>query len=124
MKDCIRLLGMTFYGFHGVIPEERATGRVYEVDCELVAGLSKSAQTDAVTDTIDYSRVFTAIREIVEKKQFKLLETLADHIIVRLMNDFQPDQVTLKLRKLQPPIAGNIRAVEIEMSRSSSGVTS
>ncbi len=117
MSDCIRLVGMSFYAFHGAIAAEQETGRMYEVDAELEVDLTKSSQTDSLPDTVDYSAVFTTIRNVVEQTQFKLVEALAGRIASVLLDKFPLQRVTLHVRKLTPPIAGHIRHIEVQMTR-------
>jgi len=115
--DVIRLNKMVFYGYHGVSAAEKETGRRFEVDCELEADLAPSGQTDNLTDTIDYVAVFSSIREIVEGKAFSLLESLAKAIAEDLLGKFAVFQVTVRVRKMTPPIAGTIDNIEVEVSR-------
>lgn len=77
MKDYIRLVGLTFYGYHGVTAAEKETGRVFEVDCELEVDLAEAGQSDRLTDTIDYGEVYNLIKQTVEGTAFSLLEALA-----------------------------------------------
>ena len=117
MKDVIRINGMSFYGYHGVTAEERATGRMYEVDCEVETDLAQAGQSDRLIDTVDYEQVFLAIRETVEDKSFALLERLAADLAIKVLDRFPVYRVTLKVRKLTPPIAGHIKSIEVEITR-------
>lgn len=117
MKDVIRICGMSFYAYHGVTTEERATGRMYEVDCELETDLAEAGHTDRLKDTIDYEQVYLAIQETVEGKAFALLERLASDLAIKVLDRFPVYRVTLKVRKLTPPIAGHIKAIEVEITR-------
>jgi dihydroneopterin aldolase len=117
MKDIIRLVGMQFYGYHGVSAAEKETGRVFEVDCELEVDLAEAGHTDQLTDTIDYSEVFNVIREVVEGKAFSLVERLAADLADKLLDKFEAYRVTLKVRKLAPPIPGKIKFIEVEITR-------
>jgi dihydroneopterin aldolase len=100
MSDVIRLTGLAFYGYHGVSAAEKETGRAFEVDCEL-----------------DYTKVYATIREVVEGKAYALLEGLATELATLLLDKFPIYRVTLKVRKLHPPIAGQIRHIEVEVTR-------
>ncbi|HPI33585.1 MAG TPA: dihydroneopterin aldolase [candidate division Zixibacteria bacterium] len=117
MKDVIRIVGMAFYGYHGVTAEERATGRRYEVDCALEVDLAEAGRSDELRDTVDYDEVYTVVRETVEGKSFALLERLAADLAIKLLDRFPVYRVTLHVRKLTPPIAGHIRYIEVEITR-------
>ena len=117
MTDKIRLIGLSFYGYHGVSASEQETGRMYEVDCEIEKDLKQAGQTDNLEDTINYEAVYKTIKESVEEKKYYLLEKLGEEIAEKILDKFDVNQVTLRIRKMNPPIAGHIRAVEIEISR-------
>jgi 7,8-dihydroneopterin aldolase/epimerase/oxygenase len=115
--DVIRLNKMVFYGYHGVSAPEKETGRRFEVDVELEADLAPSGQTDSLTDTVDYVAVYQKVREIVEGKAFSLIESLAVKLADAILEEFPVFRVTIKVRKIIPPIAGTINDIEIEVTR-------
>ncbi|KAA3636235.1 MAG: dihydroneopterin aldolase [Calditrichaeota bacterium] len=117
MKDIIRLNGLSFYGYHGVTAAEKETGRMFEVDCEVAVDLAEAGHTDSLGDTIDYEKIYDTIRESTEDKAFSLLEGLAQEIAAKLLDNFPIYRVTLKVRKLNPPIAGHIKHIEVEITR-------
>ena len=117
MKDIIRLGGLSFYGFHGVTAAEKETGRVFEVDCGIEVDLAQAGASDRLTDTVDYKKVYDVIKEAVEDKAFSLLEGLAENITHKILNHFPVYRVTLKVRKMNPPIAGQIKFIEVEVTR-------
>lgn len=117
MKDVIRIGGMSFYGYHGVTTEERATGRRYEVDCELEVDLAEAGLSDELRDTIDYEQVYNVIRDTVEGKSFALLERLATDLAIKVLDRFPVYRVTLHVRKMTPPIAGQIKFIEVAITR-------
>jgi 7,8-dihydroneopterin aldolase/epimerase/oxygenase len=115
--DRVRLVGMSFYGYHGVSAAEKETGRMFEIDCEMAVDLVGAGRSDRLADTVDYEKVFRLIKETVEGQAFSLLEGLAQRLAARLMKSFEVDSVTLRVRKMNPPIAGHIRYVEVELTR-------
>lgn len=117
MKDIIRLGGMAFYGYHGVTEAEKETGRMFEVDCELKVDLAEAGHSDRLKDTIDYSAVYEIIRKTMEDKAFSLLEAIACELASNLLDNFPIYEVTLKVRKMVPPIAGKINFIEVEVTR-------
>lgn len=117
MKDIIRLTGLSFYGYHGVSAAERETGRRFEVDCELEVDLADAGHSDSLRDTIDYGAVYEQIRRTVEGEAYSLLEGLTTRLAGLLLDAFPIYRVTLRVRKLHPPIGGQARHVEIEVTR-------
>lgn len=117
MKDVIRLGGLSFYGYHGVTAAEKETGRVFEIDCELEADLASAGHSDRLRDTVDYQQVYQMIKEFVEGTAYSLLEGLASHLAANILDNFPVYRVTLKVRKLHPPIPGHVNYIEVEVTR-------
>jgi dihydroneopterin aldolase len=115
--DVIRLENMIFYGYHGVSAAEKETGRRYEVDCELETDLAPPGKSDQLKDTVDYTLVYQKIKETVEGKAFALIESLAAHLTKVILEEFDVFRVTLRVRKVIPPIDGQIDHIEIEVTR-------
>lgn len=117
MKDVIRLVGLPFYGYHGVTAAEKETGRLFEIDCELEVDLAHPGSSDRLKDTVDYHQVYMAIKDTVEGTAFSLLEGLATRLCTIVLDRFPVYRVTLKVRKMHPPIAGHVKYIEVEVTR-------
>ncbi len=115
--DTIRLVNMVFYGFHGVTEPEKETGRRFEVDCELKVDIAESGASDKLGDTIDYNSVYLKIEEIVTGKAFDLVERLSCEIAKCVLDSFAVFEVTVRVRKLMPPIVGHVDYIEVEVTR-------
>ena len=113
----VRLQRMTFYGFHGVSRAERETGRRYEVDCELSFDFSGAGHTDNLRDTINYREVYEAVEQVLAADHIQLLETLATRILDSLLEKFAIDRARVRVRKMIPPIPGNLDYIEVELER-------
>ena len=123
MNDAIRLVGLRFYGYHGVSAAEKETGRVFEVDCELQLDLAPAGHSNDLSDTVDYGKVYAVIKDTVEGKAYALLESLASDLAGIILDKFQVYTVTLRVRKLHPPIAGQVQYIEVEVTRHQSDAT-
>lgn len=117
MKDLIRLTGLTFYGYHGVSAAEKETGRVFEVDCELETDIAEAGQSDQLSDTIDYGAVYSLVKEVVTGRAYALVEALTAELAKRILDKFPIYRVTLRVRKINPPVDGALRHIEIEVTR-------
>jgi len=115
--DVIRLCNMVFYAYHGVTTAEKETGRRFEVDCEMQLDLAPSGGSDSLADTIDYSGVFRVVEDIVTGRTVSLVERLAADIADEILERFPVYEVTVRVRKRIPPIAGHIEYIEIEVTR-------
>ena len=121
MTDNIVLAEMAFFGRHGVSDEERSAEQEIDVDVALEVDLARAGASDDLADTVNYSRVFQACREIVEERSFKLLEAIAEAIASRVLAEFAAvDAITIRVRKPGVPIDGRLEyaGVSIERRRS------
>ena len=78
--DKILLNGMTFYGFHGNSAAEQELGQRILVDVEIHRDLRAAGLSDDLGDTVNYSRIYRMVKEIVEGRSRKLLENVAEAI--------------------------------------------
>jgi dihydroneopterin aldolase len=116
--DTILMEGMRFYGYHGVLAEEKALGQKFIVDAVLFLPLQKAGRSDNLNDTVNYSAVYDCIREIVTGKPYNLLEALAERICEEIFR-CSPliSRITLRLRKPEAPINGSFDSVGVEIER-------
>ena len=118
--DIIRLEGMLFFGHHGARPEEQALGQHLSVDVTLEADLSRARVSDSLADTLDYAKVHATVRAVVEGPSRSLLERLADEIAAKLLDQYQPHAVTVRVKKPRMPINGGVMdgvSVEVRAER-------
>ena len=100
----IKLVRIEFDGRHGATAVERKSTRKFEVDVELDAEVTAAERSDALADTVDYSRVAEAVVAIGTGEPHHLLESLARRMADTIRERFPPvRQVRLELRKLNPP---------------------
>lgn len=120
--DKIVLRNMVFYGYHGVFPAEKELGQRFEVDVELVTDLSRAAQADDLdAGGINYVDVYTLVKEIVEEREFNLIEALAETIAQEILSAHDVDEVTVRVRKPEVAIGGVLDCVEVEIVRRPEG---
>ncbi len=111
------LKNIRLYAYHGCLDEEGKIGSEYRVDLTVEADLSTSAKTDNLNDTVDYVHLNRIVREEMSIRT-KLLETVADKIITRILNEIKiVNKTTVEVSKVNPPIGGNVAMVTIKMSK-------
>ena len=104
------------FAHHGCLKEETAIGSDYRVDLKIKANLQTSANSDKLSDTIDYVLLNRIIQEEMQVPSY-LLETVAKRILDRIfMEDQLIDKATVWVSKLNPPIGGDVQQVTIKMS--------
>lgn len=114
----IHLNEMVFYGHHGIHPEERTLGQRFLVDftCETEAQNDKLIRH--LEDTIDYTKVYSIIKDVLENQEFHLLEDCANMVLDNVLERFtRIIRARVRIRKPSVPIKGPLNSVEIEMER-------
>ncbi len=119
MADKILLNGAHFFARHGVTDNERRLGGRYVVDVELERDLARAATSDDLADTVSYSDVYRTVREIIEGKSFRLVETLAETIAQQLLARYAAQAVMVRVKKQPPPTNGIIDSAGVEIRRES-----
>jgi dihydroneopterin aldolase len=109
---------MVFYGYHGVHDEERKLGQRFIVSASLHTNSALDAGIRNLEDTVDYTRVYADIKEIMESRQFQLLECCANTIADRLLADYPLiESLSICIQKPSVPIQGSLKSVEVEVFR-------
>lgn len=109
----IKVENIRVYAHHGCLNEETVIGSNYRVDVAVSANLDKSSKTDDLKDTVDY----VTLNSIVVDEMgipCKLLETVAQRIIARFLNECaEVDWASVSVSKLTPPIGGDVEKVTV-----------
>jgi dihydroneopterin aldolase len=117
-EDVIRLHNAVFYAYHGVLSDEQTLGGKFEVDVDLHVDLARGARTDDLQQTVNYERVYDAIKQLVLGKKYMLIEALAETIADGLLAGFKKvEKVVVRVRKPSAPVKGVIDYVEVEIAR-------
>lgn len=117
--DKIYVNKMTFYGYHGVFPEETQLGQRFIVDLIVETDLRRAGTTDQLEDSINYGELYEVCKQIVEGKPYKLVEAVAESLAEVLLTQFNTiDSLTVKVIKPDPPIPGHYESVAVEITRS------
>jgi len=115
--DRIRLGNMVFYTYHGVFAAEKELGQRLEVDVELHLNLSVPGASDDLDIAPNYIEVYTLVREIVEEREFNLLEAIAETVADAILAAHDLEAVVVRVRKPNPPVGGPVDFVEVEVIR-------
>lgn len=117
--DKILLRGLRFFGKHGVLDAERRLGQMFHVDVSISADLRQAGASDELAHTVDYARVFGIVRDAVEGKPMKLVESVAERIAAEVLRSQRcAEEVRVRVTKPNVALAGQLDAVGVEISRS------
>ena len=107
--DEVFLEGMRFYAYHGVNSEERTKGQRFVVDVRIGADLAEAGRTDDLARTVNYSLVYSRVREIVEGEPRDLIEAVAEEIAATILRELAfAASVSVTVRKPEVAIKGSI----------------
>jgi len=113
----ISLEGLEFHAFHGVYPHERESGNWFEVDITVETNIHEGAIEDDLAKTVNYETLYQFVREEMEKPS-KLLETVAEKIVKRVLQDLpEVAHVEIKIAKINPPIGGKCKKASVSLSK-------
>jgi 7,8-dihydroneopterin aldolase/epimerase/oxygenase len=114
--DRIELRGMAFQGRHGARDAERRRTQEFKVDVDVDADLGAASESDQLGDTIDYTLVRAAARDVIEGRPQRLLESLAGDIARRILAMPGVEAVSVRVAK-QPASMRPLDTAAVRINR-------
>jgi len=108
--DCVAAIGVT--------PEERTIKQRLSIDVEFATDILSAARSDSLKDAVDYSKVAGRVMDICGSRDFHLIETVAQLIADRVLDEFPIRQVRVLVRKISPVVQPRVNYVSVEILRS------
>ncbi|WP_343486869.1 dihydroneopterin aldolase [Allomuricauda sp. d1] len=109
----IRLNNIRVHANHGCLKEEAIIGSDYRVDLEVSANLSGPAESDRLSETVDYVHLNRIVKEEMSIKS-NLLEHVAKRVLNRIFDEINDvDSAEVSVSKLNPPIMGDVESVSV-----------
>jgi dihydroneopterin aldolase len=99
----------------GIYDWERQVRQTVLADIEISADIRKAALTDSIEDTLNYKRVAKRVLAFIEASKFQLVETLAEHLAMLILEEFGVEWVRIVLKK--PGAVRSSRDVGVEVDR-------
>src|SRR5665213_4093142 len=81
----------------GIFDWERQVKQTVVMDIEFSADITKAALSDSIDDTLNYKGVAKRVLAFIEESRFHLVETLAEHIAMLILEEFAAAAVHLSL---------------------------
>ncbi len=101
----------------GVYPHEREQTQPIVIDIELDYDFSAAASSDTVSDAVDYDRVVAGVTELVQRRQFQLIETMAEET-ADLLLERHASVMTVRLEIRKPNAIPNSECSFVRVERS------
>jgi len=101
----------------GIYDWERETLQTLSFDLEMDWDIAKAAQSDDITDTLDYGAIATTIVSFVEASRYQLIETLAEDLAALLLTTYPIPKLKLTLSKPVALHGQNIARIVIERQK-------
>ena len=118
MRYDILISKLEFFGFHGVLEEEKKLGQKFIISAKLIINAPNAVEEDNCDKTVNYSDVCQMIGQIVEKERFDLIESLGDAIARRILVEFPlVESVTIQVDKPWAPIGLHVDNVSVVITR-------
>ncbi|HET6567821.1 MAG TPA: dihydroneopterin aldolase [Rhodothermales bacterium] len=110
----VRLVNAVFFAHHGVMQEEHRLGGRFEVDVSMDLDVTQAAESDDLSYTVDYERIYRLVKDVVLHNRFYLIERLA-YLIARDVMDAYPELASIEVtvRKPNPPVGGTADRAEV-----------
>jgi dihydroneopterin aldolase len=116
-SDILLVEDVRFYGHHGVTEAQREVGAWFGVDVELRLDLTPAALADDLDAAVDYGAVARRVVATGTGCQVRLIERLAGLLCETLLREFPAQEVTVRVRKLTPPLDGIAAVPGVRMTR-------
>lgn len=116
--DFIFVEGLQVEASVGIYEREKRTSQPLEIN--LTFGVPEAAAAhDDIADTIDYDQVVARIRSMLGERHFNLLETLGEHIVALLLDEFGSPWVRVSIAKMG--VMRGVRRVGVLIERGRDG---
>jgi dihydroneopterin aldolase len=116
--DRLRVSGIEAFGHHGVFDFERRDGQTFRVDLELGLDTRSAADSDELSETVDYGMLVAKVKLAVESDPVNLIERLAQRIADVCLADERVQWVEITLHKPEAPIEATFEDVALTITRS------
>ena len=100
----------------GIWDWERKIKQTVVIDLEMAADIARAASTDSIEDTLNYKAVAKMVQQFVAESEFQLVETMAERIAEKILDDFGIAWVQVQVAK--PGAIRGARSVGVRIRRS------
>lgn len=117
MTDTVFLRKLKVECVIGVHAWERKRPRKLLLDIELDTAVRQAAQSDDLKHALDYHRVAAVAAALARASQFQLIESLAEALAAKLLEEFSASAVRISVHK--PGAVAQTESVGVSIERHS-----
>ena len=115
-SDLVSIKDLRISAIIGVFDWERQTEQTLTLAVDAAFDVAGAAAGDDIAAALDYSSVARTVKTVVTEGKFRLIETVAERVAQRLIEDF--DLTWVRVEVVKPiPSEGYTAAVTIERGR-------
>lgn len=118
MSDSIHIEQLELNVRLGVPEDERATPQRITLSLTLWPLRAFPNVSDDIARAVNYSAVARAVKEFVDSRADKLIETLAENIAAHLLERFPVQKISIELRKF---VLSDAKYVAVKLTRERPG---
>lgn len=116
--DRIEIRNLECYCHHGVMKEESVLGQKFLVSAAMYMDTRAAGKADDLTQSVDYAEAAHYINHLMSKKQYQIIETVAEYIAGELLVRYpQLCKVSISIQKPWAPILLPMDTVAVTIER-------
>ncbi len=115
--DRIVVSGIEVWAHHGVLPTEIEQGQRFLIDVEVALSLQLAAESDDLTETIDYGVLAVEVRDLVARERWNLIERVAERVAALVLTLPRAESVKVTVHKPEAPIEVRFADVAVTIHR-------
>lgn len=111
----IIIKGLRLKAYHGVNPEEKRDGQMFELDITAYVDVKKAASSDNLDDTVSYAKIIKTTTAVFTAESCDLIECVAKRVGDEILKQYAPvEKVVVLLKKPEAPIKADFDYVAVE----------
>lgn len=121
VSDVVEVRGLELLLYCGVLDEEQARRQPFRFDLDLHLDLNTAGESDDLGDTVNYGALIDLLVATLPTERFQLLERLAARVAELALSYPSVDAVTVRVRKLRPPVSAIVDTTGVRIHRARTG---
>ena len=80
--------GLRLKAYHGVNPEEKINGQMFELDITALIDAKTASVSDELNDTVSYAKIIKTTRSVFTAESYNLIEYAANKVCIEIMKTY------------------------------------